>query len=193
MSNLYIIAGCNGAGKTTASETLLPEVLDCREFVNADAIAAGLSPFQPETVAFEAGRLMLQRINHLLETQTDFAFETTLAAKTYVSLVKEAQSKGYIVTLLYFWLESAHLAKTRVQQRVSKGGHNIPPDVIEQRYKRGIWNFFNLYIPIVDKWALYDNSTGSPITIAQKKVELDYTVIMPYLWNEIRENNVKEK
>jgi predicted ABC-type ATPase len=106
MAELYIIAGCNGAGKTTASLTILPDILNCKEFVNADSIAAGLSPFSPEGVAWEAGRLMLQRINQLMQERADFAFETTLAARTYVSLIKKARSAGYEITLLYFWLSS---------------------------------------------------------------------------------------
>src|SRR6266487_6461019 len=111
MSNLYIIAGSNGAGKTTASYTILPEMLNCREFVNADSIATGLSPFNSESVAFEAGRIMLQRIHQLMEEKVDFAFETTLAAKSYVSLIKEAKAINYEITLLYFWLNSPELAR----------------------------------------------------------------------------------
>src|SRR5277367_354964 len=114
MPDLYIIAGCNGAGKTTASYTVLPEVLHCNEFVNADSIAAGLSPFNPESVAMEAGRLMLQRIDQLMNEEIDFAFETTLAARSYVPLIKTAREKGYRVTLLYFWLSSPAVAKERV-------------------------------------------------------------------------------
>jgi predicted ABC-type ATPase len=126
MPNLYIIAGCNGAGKTTASLTVLPEVLNCFEFVNADSIAAGLSPLNPDSVAFEAGRIMLNRIRHLLNNEVDFAFETTLSTKSYVSLIKEAKTRGYQITLLYFWLNSPELAINRVTNRVSQGGHNIP-------------------------------------------------------------------
>ena len=147
MSNLYIIAGCNGAGKTTASYTILPEMLNCKEFVNADSIDEGLSPFNYESVAFEAGRIMLQRIHQLMEEKVDFAFETTLAAKSYVPLIKSAKRFGYEITLLYFWLNSPELAKQRVALRVKKGGHNIPHEIIERRYYRGIYNFFNLYIP----------------------------------------------
>jgi predicted ABC-type ATPase len=134
MPNLYIIAGCNGAGKTTASYTVLPEILNCKEFVNADNIAAGISPFNPEGVAIEAGRIMLKRIDELLSERADFAFETTLSTKTFVSFIKEAQSCDYQVTLLYFWLNSPEMAYKRVAKRVSKGGHNIPIDVIERRY-----------------------------------------------------------
>lgn len=103
MPSLYIIAGCNGAGKTTVSFTMLPEILKCKEFVNADAIAAGLSPFNVESVAFEAGRIMLQRIQQLMVEKEDFAFETTLSTRSYVSLIKKARTNGYKVTLLYFW------------------------------------------------------------------------------------------
>lgn len=130
MPNLYIIAGCNGAGKTTASYTILPEVLDCYEFVNADSIAAGLSPFSPETVAFEAGGIMLNRIRQLLDEQKDFAFETTLATRSYLPLIKDAKKRGYIVTLLYFSLSSPEVAIKRVAKRVAQGGHNIPIEVI---------------------------------------------------------------
>ncbi len=126
MPNLYIISGCNGAGKTTASFTVLPEILQCKEFINADEIAKGLSPFQPENVAIEAGRIMIKRIHELLELNVDFAFETTLAARTYVNTIKIAQSKGYFVTLIYFWLNSPELAIERVKERVSKYS-NIKP------------------------------------------------------------------
>ncbi len=134
MSNLYIIAGCNGAGKTTASYTILPEILDCKEFVNADNIAAGLSPFNPESVALEAGRIMLVRIRELIDEHVDFAFETTLATRSYVSLIKEAKKKGYSIVLVFFWLDSAGQAIKRVAMRVSEGGHNIPDDVVTRRY-----------------------------------------------------------
>src|SRR6202012_6260973 len=116
MSNLYIIAGCNGAGKTTASFTILPEMLNCKEFVNADNIAAGLSPFNPESVAIEAGRLMLARINELMKARVDFAFETTLATRSYVSLVKTARDAGYKVTLLFMWIDSPVTAMQRVAE-----------------------------------------------------------------------------
>ncbi|PSL46594.1 putative ABC-type ATPase [Chitinophaga niastensis] len=156
MPNLYIIAGCNGAGKTTASYTVLPEMLNCKEFVNADSIAAGLSPFNPESVAFEAGRIMLRRIKHCLSEKVDFAFETTLATRSYVSLIKTAKKAGYEVTLLYFWLKSPEFAKQRVAERVEAGGHSIPADIIERRYYRGISNLMNLYNPVCDNWLVID-------------------------------------
>ncbi len=160
MPKLYIIAGCNGAGKTTASYTVLPEMLGCKEFVNADEIAKGLSPFNPESVAIEAGRLMLQRMNDLLSEGQDFAFETTLATRSYVRFIEKAQSKGYFVTLLYFWLPTPEQAIERVATRVREGGHNIPQDVIRRRYANGIRNLTTLYTPICDFWTIYDNSSA---------------------------------
>nr|WP_288836699.1 zeta toxin family protein [uncultured Flavobacterium sp.] len=157
--NLYIIAGCNGAGKTTASFTVLPEILNCYEFVNADEIAKGLSPFRPENVAFEAGRIMLHRIDELFREGVDFAFETTLATKSYKGKVLYAQQLGYKVTLLFFWLPSVDLAIDRVKKRVESGGHNIPAEVIRRRYRNGIVNFFNIYLPICDEAILVDNSS----------------------------------
>ncbi len=156
--NLYIIAGCNGAGKTTASFTMLPEMLDCREFVNADEIAAGLSPFNPEGVAIQAGRLMIERIIQLLKDGESFAFETTLATRSYVKLIHQARKRGYFVPLLFFSLSTPEQAVARVAKRVSLGGHHIPTDVVYRRYEAGLQNLFQLYMPICDYWALYDNS-----------------------------------
>lgn len=166
--HLYIIAGCNGAGKTTASFTILPEILHCKEFVNADEIAKGLSPFQPETVSFEAGRIMLSRIDELMRLGVSFAFETTLATKTYKHRIVSAQQMGYTVTLLFFWLHSIELAKERVRLRVKAGGHNIPEEVIERRYRRGIENLFNIYVPICDNIVVMDNSNDIQIPILGK-------------------------
>lgn len=172
MPNLYIIAGCNGAGKTTASLTILPEILDCREFVNADNIAAGISPFNVEAVAIEAGRIMLQRIDELLAHGADFAIETTLATRSYVTLVHKAKEAGYKVTLIYIWLNSPALALKRVAKRVKNGGHNIPDDVVHRRYYRGIKNLFELFLNICDAWVIADNSLDELQFIARKeKVE----------------------
>ena len=166
--NLYIIAGCNGAGKTTASFTILPEILDCKEFVNADEIAKGLSPFQPEKVAVESGRIMISRINDLLKEGMSFAFETTLASKSYKNKIELAKSKGYSVTLLFFWLQTIELAKNRVATRVLEGGHNIPNNVIERRYVNGIKNLFSIYLPIIDDVMIFDNSQSKSQLIASK-------------------------
>ena len=164
--NLYIISGCNGAGKTTASYTVLPEILDCREFVNADEIARGLSPFNSESMAIEAGRLMLKRIEELLEKEETFSIETTLATKSYINLVRRAQAKGYSVKVLFFWLNSPELALQRVAERVAKGGHNIPEPVVRRRYVAGIRNFFRLFMSEVDYWDIYDNSGYPAIQVA---------------------------
>lgn len=169
--NLYIIAGCNGAGKTTASFTILPEILDCKEFVNADEIARGLSPFQPEKVSFEAGRIMLNRIDELLNENENFAFETTLSTRSYKNKVLEAKEKGYTVTLLFFWLQTIQLAKERVKTRVFEGGHNIESEVIERRFLSGIKNLFDIYLPIIDGAYIFDNSEGRHELIADKKVD----------------------
>ncbi len=168
---LYIIAGCNGAGKTTASFTILPEILDCKEFVNADEIAKGLSPFQPEKVSFEAGRIMLNRINELLYENVNFAFETTLSTRSYKNKIIEAKKNGYRVTLLFFWLQNMELAKERVKTRVLEGGHNIEPEVIERRYMRGIRNLFDIYLPIVDGALIFDNSEGKHELFADKQID----------------------
>lgn len=160
MPKMYIISGCNGAGKTTASYTVLPEVLGCKEFVNADEIARGLSPFNPESVAIDAGRLMLARMQGLIREGADFAFETTLSTRSYVNFIKQAREAGYFVVLLYFWLPSPELAIERVAQRVKEGGHNIPVDVIRRRYSKGLYNLTRLYTPICDFWAIYDNNAA---------------------------------
>jgi len=184
--NLYIIAGCNGAGKTTASFTILPEIISCKEFVNADEIAKGLSPFQPETVAFEAGRIMLNRVNELLKGLESFAFETTLSTKSYKNKVLEAREKGYNTTLLFFWLQNVELAKERVKTRVQEGGHNIEQDVIERRYYKGIQNLFNIYLPIVDGALIFDNSFGKHELIAHKTIDGKMSVIDEVKFNELK-------
>jgi predicted ABC-type ATPase len=187
MPNLFIIAGCNGAGKTTASYTVLPEMLNCKEFVNADEIAKGISPFQPEKAAIDAGKIMLSRIDELIALQIDFSFETTLAPRYFVNLIKEAQSKGYFVTLVFFWLNTVDLAIERVKMRVSEGGHNIPEETIRRRYKSGIRNLLDLYIPVCDYWILINNSDNPFKVIAEglKNPELDIKDRL--IWNKINE------
>jgi predicted ABC-type ATPase len=185
--NLYIIAGCNGAGKTTASFTILVDSLDCKEFVNADEIAKGLSPFQPEKVAFESGRIMLERINDLLERNVSFSFETTLSSRTYKDLVDRAKSKNYKVTLLFFWLQSIELAKERVRTRVLEGGHNIEENVIERRYLRGIKNLFEIYLNLVDAVLIFDNSFGKHQLIAKTNDLSEFEVIDTKKFKRLKE------
>jgi len=184
--NLYIISGCNGAGKTTASFTVLPEMLHCHEFVNADEIARGLSPFQPEKVAIEAGRIMLGRIENLLNENSDFAFETTLATKSYKNTILKAQKNGYNVTLLFFWLRTVELAKERVQIRVSEGGHNIDTETIERRYLSGIRNLFDIYLPIVNEVLIFDNSEGKHELVV-KKINADLSILDNAKFNLIKQ------
>ena len=185
--NLYIIAGCNGAGKTTASFTILPEIIDCKEFVNADEIAKGLSPFQPEKVAFEAGRIMLNRIAELLDQNESFAFETTLSTRSYKHKIKEAKQKGFTITLLFFWLQNVELAKERVRTRVSEGGHNIESEVIERRYIKGIKNLFDIYLPIVDGALIFDNSYGKHLLIAKRNIDRAIDIIDRTKFNLLKE------
>lgn len=183
--NLYIISGCNGAGKTTASYTVLPEILNCREFVNADEIARGLSPFNPESVAIEAGKLMLQRIEDLLAKDETFSIETTLATKSYINLVRRAQAKGYSVRLLFFWLNSPELALQRVAERVSKGGHNIPEPIVRRRYVAGIKNLFQLFMNEVDYWTIYDNSEYPAVQVASGGKDDEVNIIIESTYNRI--------
>lgn len=182
---LYIISGCNGAGKTTASYTLLPEVFQCKEFVNADEIAKGLSPFNPEGVAIDAGKVMIQRITDLLAREETFAIETTLASRSLNNLVTKAQANGYSVKLLFFWLNSTKLAVRRVAQRVKEGGHNIPINVIKRRYAAGIRNLFKIYIPHVDNWLIADNSSVPRTLVAEGGNGLKTVVYDTKRYNEI--------
>lgn len=174
--NLYIISGPNGAGKTTASYTVLPKILNCKEFVNADEIARGLSPFNPDGMAIEAGKLMLKRIDELLQKEESFSIETTLSTRSYFKLVETAHQKGYNVTLLYFWLESPEQAIRRVAKRVENGGHDISKDIIIRRYWAGLNNLFDIYMPIVDTWMLVDNSK-TPRTIVATGGKNQNTII----------------
>ena len=192
MPNLYIIAGCNGAGKTTASFTILPEILTCREFVNADEIAKGISPFQPETVSFQAGRIMLERIEELIGLGVDFAFETTLTTMSYTNTIKIARDKGYHITLIYFWLDNVNLAIERVKLRVSEGGHSITEDVIKRRYHRGIANLTRKFINLCDFWTVINNS-GKPFTfVAEGKMDEELKVYDNAVWETIKKQSDEE-
>lgn len=188
MKKLYVIAGPNGAGKTTASYTILPEILDCKEFVNADEIAKGLSPFQPEKVAIEAGRIMLDRIQHLLESGENFAFETTLSSKSFVNFITKAKAQGYEPILLFFYLNSPELAISRVRTRVAEGGHNIPEEVIRRRYKNGLQNFFKLYMAIIENWMFVDNSK-KPFKLIAKMNSGTISIFKTNLWKELNKNH----
>ena len=158
MPNLYIISGCNGSGKTTASYTVLPEMLGCTQFVNSDEFAKSFSPFDPSAASISAGRFMLLKIRYLLAHKDDFCIETTLATRSLMRTIEEAKENGYDVTLLYFWINSPELAVKRVKDRVEAGGHSIPEHVIRRRYDMGLRYFFNDYLPVSDRWILADNS-----------------------------------
>jgi predicted ABC-type ATPase len=167
MPKLYIIAGPNGAGKTTFAKEFLPHYAKCSNFVNADLIAAGLSPFSPSNVSIKAGKLLLSEIDHFINQKVDFAFETTLSGKTYVNLIKEAKSKGYIVHIFFLWIPSFALAKERIKQRVKQGGHNVSDVDIQRRWKRSLKNFFGLYTPLANGWDIFDNSAMKPVLIVK--------------------------
>jgi predicted ABC-type ATPase len=186
--NLYVIAGCNGAGKTTASFTILPEILQCDEFINADEIARGIAPFHPETAAIEAGKIMLNKLNDLIANHQSFSFETTLSTRIYKNKIIAAKKQGYTTTLLFFWLDNLSLAKKRVLTRVSEGGHNIPPDTIERRYKMGIEYLFDIYMPIVDKLLIFDNSDGLNELIAKKTNNDPLIIINDQKFSQLKNN-----
>ena len=186
MKTLYLLAGCNGAGKTTAAFALLPDVLGCREFVNADEIARGLSPFRPETVSVQAGRLMLGRLHELLAAGENFALETTLATRIYLPFIAKARAQGYFVNLFFFWLNSPDLAIERVQFRVREGGHNIPELVIRRRYEGGLRQFFQAYRTAVDSWSFLDNSAGAARQIASGTLE-ETVVADAVIWQQLAE------
>jgi predicted ABC-type ATPase len=164
----------------------LPEMLNCKEFVNADEIAKGLSPFQPEKAAINAGKIMLTRIKDLIKSEVDFSFETTLSGRHFVNLIREAQEQGYFVTLIFFWLNSVDLAINRVKMRVSEGGHDIPLDTIKRRYKMGITNLVNLYIPVCDNWIVVNNSEGPLNLIAEGLRNYEIEIKDTNIWDIIK-------
>ena len=167
--NVYIIAGPNGSGKTTFARKFLPEYAKCPNFINADLIAQGLSPFSPRTAAIRAGRLVLEQVHSLAEKNVDFAFETTLSGKSYVNLLKKLKAKDYALHLFFLWIPSSELAIARIKDRVVEGGHNVPDEDIRRRFARGIHNFFKLYEPLLDSWMVFDNSKVKPVLIAKKR------------------------
>ncbi len=173
---VVVLAGINGAGKTTASRELLANVLKIPTFVNADAIARGLNGLNPEAEAIRAGRIMLTQLDELAKERTDFAFETTLAARTYASWLTNLRVLGYEVQLYYYWLDSAELAINRVAGRVRSGGHHVPSETIRQRYGRSVRNFFELYRPIADVWEVYDNSYGQRALLAFGSIDEELIV-----------------
>jgi predicted ABC-type ATPase len=167
--NAYIIAGPNGAGKTTFAREFLPNYANCRIFVNADLIAQGMAPFSPESAAFRAGRLMLEEIEFHADKGVDFGFETTLSGKGHLQVVRRLKKRAYQVHIFYLWVPSAELALSRVKERVLRGGHNIPEDVVRRRFERSIRNFLGEYRLLADSWTLYDNTGETPVIIASEE------------------------
>jgi predicted ABC-type ATPase len=168
--NLYIIAGPNGAGKTTFAKEFLPHYARCENFVNADLIAGGLSPFSPEAAAMRAGRLALEQIRLLASKRNDFGFETTLSGVTYVSLLRTLKAQGYRIQLFFLWIPTVEMALARIADRVRRGGHDIPERVVRRRFQKGVQNLFTLYRPLLDLWMLFDNSGTKPQLIAREEV-----------------------
>ena len=164
---MYIISGCNGSGKTTASYTILPELLDCSEFVNSDEFAKSLAPFHPETAYIKASRYMLMKTQYLFARREDFCIETTLATSSLLKMVQRAQDQGYFVTVVYLWLASPEHAIRRVAARVGAGGHAVPEEVIRRRYYTGLQYFFQDYAPACDKWILVDNTDSTFRLVAE--------------------------
>ncbi len=164
--NLYVIAGPNGAGKTTFAREFLPNEAECLEFVNADLIAGGLSPFSPEKAVIRAGRIMLEQIHTLGNRGLDFGFETTLSGRTYIKLLHDLKKKGYQIHIFFLWLNSVELALGRIQDRVKSGGHGIPESVVRRRFHRSLSNFLHIYKPLTDTWGIYNNTGNEPEIIA---------------------------
>jgi len=176
-----ILGGINGAGKTTASSSILREALRIPVFTNADAIARGLNAFDPESEAMKAGRIMFEHMRAMTAARRSFAFETTLAARTYARWLSEMKRDGYAVHLFYFWLRNADMAIRRVADRVKSGGHHVPDDTIRRRYSRSVRNFLELYRPLVTTWQVYDNSNGGSRLIAFNNSFFD-TVLDDEAW-----------
>ncbi len=177
---VHIIAGPNGSGKTTFAKKYLPKFAKCKEFVNADLLAAGLSPFSPETAAIKAGRLMLEQIEQLQKKRVEFAFETTLSGRSYVNLIERLKKAGYQINLYFLWMPSFEACAARVADRVKQGGHNIPRSVIKRRFQSGLSNLFHLYRPLLDRWTLFDASNDPKLVASEEKGSLEIVDKMMY-------------
>ncbi len=184
MPEIYVIGGCNGSGKTTFALNIFPNIGNV-EFINADIIAAQVNPDNPDKVAIQASRIMLNRLKTLAQQKADFAFETTLAARSFAPFLRRCQAQGYQVNLIYVWLNTVELAITRVALRVASGGHNIPEDTIRQRYHRGRKNFLELYSKLADSWIVYDNTTPLRKTVAEKTLNSPAVIYQLEIWQQI--------
>lgn len=184
-ASVYVIAGPNGAGKTTFAKKFLPKYANCKEFVNADLIAGGIAPFSPETAALSAGKILLNKIDDFSSKGKDFGFETTLSGRAYVRTLKELKSNGYEIHLFFLWIPTLEMALARIQDRVKRGGHNIPEPVVKRRFYKGICHLFGLYQPLLDSWTLFDNSREEPHLVAMQN-EGNLKVIDQDLFSKIK-------
>lgn len=183
---LFMVAGPNGAGKTTTALIIFPN-LKIYEFLNADEMAKGLSPLNPESVPVAASKLLIQRFRELLKQQKSFAFETTASGKNYVKYLQEARKNNFEIHLLFLWLHSPELAIKRVAERVKQGGHGIPTETIKNRYFLGLRNLFDCYLELVDSFLILDNSSDRKIIIARKEINNLIDVKDKYTWEKMQE------
>lgn len=188
MPDIYVFGGCNGSGKTTLATKILSSLNNQLEFVNADIIATEMNPNNVDAMAIQASRLMIERLNTLFRQGENFAFETTLAARTFAQFLRKCKAQGYRINLIYVWLESAELAVNRVAQRVASGGHNIPENIIRRRYERGKKNFVELYLPLADRFQAYNNSSNNTSLVAYNSGSNQEIIIKLDIWNQIINN-----
>lgn len=192
MPTAYVIAGPNGAGKTTFALRFLPKITECRNFVNADLIAKGLSPLDVDAEIVKAGRIFIKRIYEQIERRVSFGFETTLAGLGYVRMFKHLRQKGFRICLYFLWIPSPSLALKRISGRVRLGGHNVPVDVVRRRYRKGVRNLIKTYLTLTDYCAIFDNSSLDPVLVFERK-EIRENVVLPEIFNKIIKQAEAEK
>ena len=194
-STCFVIAGPNGAGKTTFALRYLPQIADCRNFVNADLIAYGLSPFDSLSAQLEAGRLFLREIRANIKKRADFAFETTLAGRSHISLLKKLRNDGWQIIMFFLWIPNAAFSKSRIRERVKHGGHDIPDETIYRRFPRIMHNLVKIYIPLCDKVVCYDNSESEPVLVFEQDKKVQHIVnknIYEIILRQSNEKNANE-
>lgn len=185
--DIFILGGPNRAGKTTAANVLLPEKLRLHAFLNADEIARRISPDNVEAAAFEAGRLMIERMRGMVRDGQSFAFETTCSGRSYIRLLNECRAAGWRISLIYLWVPSPEYSIARVAKRVSQGGHHIPDEVIRRRYLTGLWNMRHLYLPLADDAFVYDNRERALRLVARRTAGSSIIVLDEEVWSRIEE------